>query len=359
MAESETGQEKSEPATARKRSQSREQGNVPRSMDLNTTVMLIAGVVSFYLYAAFFYGNVAEAIYYYLDQCGEYDITEVSAWGLMVEVGIWIFKILAPFFIIFVIAALVINLAQVGFLFIIEPLKPNFKKLNPITGLKRFFQLRTQVELLKSVGKMFIILPVMIYTVYTLLLGLMDLMNMEVLDILIYIGYGALNVAIRALLILVVLSIADLVYQRWQNEQDLKMTKEEVKQEMKDIQGDPIIKSRIRTVQMEMARRRMMQEVPKADVVVTNPTEYAIALRYQTEEMSAPMVVAKGRGELAKRIKEIALEHAVPIVENRWLAQSLYKLVEVGDIIPPDLYKAVAEVLAYVYRLNNRMAGTG
>ncbi len=260
-----------------------------------------------------------------------------------------------PFFIIFVIVALAINFAQVGLLFSAQALRPKFERLNPISGFKRLFSIRGRIELVKAIAKMMVIAPVMIYTVYYALPGMRDLMGYEAKQILIHIGWKALEVAVYALLVMLILSLLDFVYQRWQFEQDLKMTKQEVKQEMKDIQGDPQIKGRIRSLQMEMARRRMMQEVPEAEVVVTNPTEYAIALKYGPNTgLAAPMVVAKGRGALARRIKEIALEHDVPIVENRPLAQSLYKLVEVGDLIPPDLYQAVAEVLAYVYRLKER-----
>lgn len=354
MAENPGGQEKTEPATPRKRQQAREQGNVPRSQDLNTTLMLVAGVAAFYLFAGYFYGNIAGNIRYFLDNSAQYDITPDSAPGLMIDIGLRVLWIVFPFFAIFYLVAILSNLVQVGFLLTAEPLKPNPQKINPAEGIKRLFSMRTNVELLKSIGKMFVITPVMIYTIYEIIGALPSLMNYEMLDILVHIGYGALDVAIRALIILILLSVADYAYQRWQHEQDLKMSKEEVKQEMKDIQGDPQIKSRIRSIQQEMARKRMMREVPEADVVVTNPTEYAVALRYRSGEMAAPRVVAKGRGAIARRIKEIAAEHGRPVVENRLLAQTLYKLTEVGDAIPPELYQAVAEVLAYVYRLNNR-----
>ncbi len=356
MAENENGQEKTEPATARRRQRAREEGQVPKSQELNTAMLLIAGVVAFYFFADHFYGNIWEGIIYYLEHIHERDISEESIHAFIMEFGLRVLYILMPFYIIFVVVAIVTNIVQVGFLFTGKQMTPDIKKLNPIKGLAKFVSIRSQVELLKSIIKMFIIAPVMISSVYYSIPGMMTLVSKELIDILIHIGYRALDIAIKALLIMLVLAIIDYIYQRWQQERDLKMTKEEVKQESKDVQGDPQIKSRIRSIQMEMARKRMMEEVPEAEVVVTNPTEYAIALRYDSETMLAPKVVAKGRNVLARRIKEIAIEHNVPIVENRLLAQSLYKLVEVGDWIPPDLYQAVAEVLAYVYKMNDRVS---
>lgn len=353
MAESESGQEKSEAATPRKREQAREEGQVPKSQDANTAFMLIAGVVAFYSFAPSLYMTLTEYIRHYLAQIDTI-VNDVSIYGILIEIALRVLYLVAPFFIILFIAALAINYLQVGVLFSSKALQPKFNRINPISGIKRLFSLRSVVELLKSMGKMFIIIPVMIYTIYALLGTMPDVMNLDVLEILGYLGLNALDVAIRALIILIVLAVIDYSYQRWQYEKDQRMTKEEVKQEMKDVQGDPQIKARIRSVQQEMSRKRMMQEVPEADVVVTNPTEYAIALKYTAGEMEAPRVIAKGRGAIAKKIREIAIDSSVPIVENRILAQSLYKLVEVGGYIPADLFQAVAEVLAYVYRLNNK-----
>lgn len=354
MAESESGQEKTEAATSRKREQAREEGQVPKSQDANTAMMLVAGVVAFYIYGPSLYLNIGDDIREYFERAADLNITSVSIYSVLVEVSLRVLYLLAPFFIILILVALAVNYMQVGFLIAGKALQPKFSRINPIEGIKRLFSLRSVVELLKSMGKMFIIVPVMIYTVWGLLDEMPDMMNLEVFEILIYISLNALDVAIRALIILIILALIDYSYQRWQYEKDQRMTKEEVKQEMKDIQGDPHIKARIRSIQQEMSRKRMMQEVPQADVVVTNPTEYAIALKYTTGEMDAPRVVAKGRGAIAKKIREIAIENSVPIVENRILAQSLYKLVDVGGYIPGEMFQAVAEVLAYVYRLNNR-----
>ena len=355
MAETETGQEKTEPATSRKRERAREEGQVPKSMELNTAVMLIAGVVAFYLYGDLFIGQIAEAIRFYLDQSATRDVSQEGIYNLMWGIGYRILKILTPFFIIFTVVALVINVFQVGFLFVSTPLVPNLGKINPWTGLSRLFAARSRMELVKSIGKMFLIAPLMIWSIYKMLPGMLDLIAEDMKDILVHIAHDALNLSVKALLLLLILALIDYIFQRYQHERDMRMTKQEVKQELKDVQGDPQIRGRIRSIQLEMSRRRMMEKVPEAEVVVTNPTEYAVALKYAAGEMAAPLVIAKGKNLLAQRIKEIAREHNIPIVENKPLAQSLYKMVDVGDSIPPDFYQAVAEVLAYVYRLTKRI----
>ncbi|MDP8243419.1 MAG: flagellar biosynthesis protein FlhB [Candidatus Hinthialibacter antarcticus] len=354
MAENETGQEKTEAPTSRRMSKARDEGNIPKSTEINNTIMLIAGVVAFYNLGGDFVYNVSEGIEYYFRLAAEYEINEVSYHALLINAGARVIYILAPFFAIFVIAALIANISQVGFLFIPNKLAPDPKKLDPIKGIKNLFNMRSRIELVKSVFKIFFITPVMIYFIRYRMPEFMNLPLQDTNDILTHVAARALEVSIWAIIIMLILAIADWIYQKWQNKDDLKMTKEEVKQEMKDSQGDPKIKSRIRSIQMEMARQRMMEEVPQAEVVVTNPTEFAVALKYQTGDMAAPQVVAKGRNHLARRIRKIAVENGVPIVENKPLAQSLWKLVEVGQFIPPDLYQAVAEVLAYVYRLTKK-----
>ncbi len=356
MADTESGQEKTETATERKRQRAREDGNVPKSMEINTALIMIAGVTAFYFFSDDFYGQIGEAIRYYHGQCHDLIISPEGIHIFSLEVGLRILSIIWPFFLILFVVGVAINLAQVGFLITGKPLIPDLKKINPISGLGRLFSIRGRAELIKSLFKMFILAPVMIYTVYSHLPEMMPLVWQDTLDVFIHLGLAALDVAIKALIIMLVLALIDYVYQRWQYEQDLKMTKEELKQEMKDVQGDPHIRSRIRSIQQEMARKRMLQEVPESEVVVTNPTEYAIALKYDPNEAPAPQVVAKGKNLIAQKIKDIASEHNIPIVEDRSLAQMLYKLVEVGNLVPPELYQAVAEVLAYVYRLNNKVS---
>lgn len=355
MAESESGQEKTEPATARKRDRAREEGQIPKSQEVTTTLLMVSGVAACYLYFDDFWRGLMDATQYYLRFCAEIPISQESIHTVMLELALRTAIIGAPFFIIFFLVGVLANVFQVGFVFTTKPLMPKPEKLNPISGLKRLVSARGLMELLKSIGKILLIAPIMIYLVYKDVPGMFSLSEMGLWDGMACLGADALELAMWAILILVILAIIDYTYQRWQHEKDLRMTKEEVRQEMKDIQGDPHIKGRIRAIQREMARRRMMEEVPKADVVVTNPTEYAVAIRYSPEETPAPQVVAKGKHLHAQRIKQLALEHGIPIVENRPLAQSLYKLVDLGGMVPPELYQAVAEVLAYVYRLQNRV----
>ncbi|MBI1389560.1 MAG: flagellar biosynthesis protein FlhB [bacterium] len=354
MAENENGQEKTEQPTGRRMQKAREEGNVPKSTEMNNAVMLMAGVTTFYYFGIYFVRGVEDCIEYFFNLSATFVISEDSYHTLMLNAGTRVLYILAPFLLIFVLTAIGINVAQVGFMLTGERLKPNLDKLNPVKGIQNLFNTRSRVELIKSCVKIFFITPVMIFIIYKRMPELMNLPLEENLDILEHVGWKALEVSVYALIIMMILAIIDMIYQRWQNVQDLKMTKEEVKQEMKDMQGDPQIKSRIRSIQQEMARKRMMEEVPEAEVVVTNPTEYAVALKYESGDMAAPKVIAKGRNHLAKRIREIAVANNVPIVENRPLAQSLWKLVDVGQFIPPDFYQAVAEVLAYVYRLTKK-----
>ena len=355
MAENDSGQEKTEAATPRRRQSAREEGQVPKSAELNTTLLLTTGVITFYYFSKDFMEQLADSMIYYTQQAATLDITEDSVTLFLWEAAKRTLWILAPFFVIFVITAIVINIAQVGFTLNPAGLQLKFNKLNPINGIKNLFSARGRMQLARAMLMMLIIAPVIVYTVYAAIPEHMSLVTVEAKDILIFMGKKAFDLAKKALVFMLIFAIIDYVYQRWQFEKDLKMSKEEVKQEMKDSQGDPKIKQRIRSIQQEMSRKRMMQKVPEAEVVVTNPTEYAIALKYNPEENPAPVVIAKGKNLLAQKIKGIAIEHDIPIVENKPLAQSLYKLVEVGGLVPPDLYQAVAEVLAYVYKLTNKI----
>jgi flagellar biosynthetic protein FlhB len=232
-----------------------------------------------------------------------------------------------------------------------EAIAPKLNKLSPISGMKRLVSIKALVELAKSIIKLLFIGTIAYLLVKSDMEAFPVLIHQEVGQILVFIARVSLKISFFVCLALVVLAVLDFLYQRWQHEKDLKMTKQEVKDEQKQTFGDPKVKSRIRSMQMEMARRRMMEAVPEADVVITNPTHLAIAIKFDAEEMIAPQVLAKGAGHVAQRIKEIASENQIPLVEDKPLAQALYKMVELGDYIPAELYRAVAEVLAYVYRL--------
>jgi flagellar biosynthetic protein FlhB len=282
-------------------------------------------------------------------------ITAANVPSIILRNLIVMVKLMAPFLIVVYAAAVLGNVIQFGFLFSWEPIMPKLNKLNPIQGMSRFFSLRSLTEIIKFVVK---VLPVG-FIVYRAIKKevpfIMPLADQSVLEIGAYMGKTAIRIMLRSSWVLLVLAILDYAYQRWEHQKGLKMTKHEVKDEMKQQEGDPQVKGRIRRVQREWARRRMMEAVPKADVVITNPVQLAIAISYNNETMAAPEVVAKGADIVADRIRQIARSHGIPVVENKPLARALFREVEIGKRIPVALYKAVAEVLAYVYRLKNRI----
>jgi len=293
--------------------------------------------------------QVIGGVYGHLDTLRLDAVTEVNAFS--VEIFKKVLLILIPFFVPILIAGMAGNIGQIGFEFHGEPMSPKLTRLNPIAGLKKLVSLRSMVEVIKSVIKILFIGGIAFGIVKNETTAMPALMQQEVVDILLFIGRVAFKIFFFVCLALIVLAFLDYAYQRWQYEQSLKMTKQEVKDERRQIEGDPKVKGRIRRVQLELARRRMMEAVPEADVVITNPVHLAVALKFDAAKMIAPTIVAKGSGYVAERIKEIARSHQVPIVENKPLAQALHKMAEIGEFIPVELYRAVAEVLAYVYRL--------
>jgi flagellar biosynthetic protein FlhB len=252
------------------------------------------------------------------------------------------------------VAALGVSLAQVGFVVNEEALNLKFQRLDPVAGAKRILSKRSLFELAKNILKVAIIGYVSYRTIAPELQHITLLADADVGSTFRYIGYAVFKVGMYTALALLVLAIIDYIYQRWEFNQSIRMTKQEVKEEHKQTEGDPQVRMRIRSLQREAARRRMMEEVPKADVVITNPTHYAVALKYDMEIMMAPMVVAKGQNLIAEKIKQVAREQGIPTVENKPLAQALFRAVDVGQAIPEDLYRAVAEILAYVFRLKER-----
>jgi flagellar biosynthetic protein FlhB len=246
------------------------------------------------------------------------------------------------------------HMLQTGFLFSLNSLAPQWSHINPARGLQRLLSVQGLSELIKSLLKIGFIGYVSYRTIAAEVESFVMLSARDVGSIAQYVGQSTLRVCVRAAYVMLALAVLDYAWQRWQFEKRLRMTKQEIKEESKAQEGDPQIKARIRSIMREMARKRMRQDVPKATVVITNPTPLAIALVYQREEMVAPQVVAKGAGYVAERIKAIAQEHAIPLVENKPIAQQLFKTVDIGETIPEGLYKAVAEILAYVYRLEKR-----
>ncbi|MFO7154830.1 MAG: flagellar biosynthesis protein FlhB, partial [Caldicoprobacter oshimai] len=252
------------------------------------------------------------------------------------------------------LAGLAINYWQVGFIFTTRPVMPNLSRINPLEGLKRIFSKRTLVELLKSLLKLALVIFISYKEFMADMEFLAQLAKWDIKNSFIVVGDMVFNIGIKMAVVFLVLAVFDYFYQWWEYEKSLRMTKQELKDEYKEVEGHPLIRSRIRERQRQIGLRRMMQEIPKADVVVTNPVHFAVALRYDPKEHDAPVVVAKGQDYLALKIKEIAKKHGVYIVENKPLAQMLYKSTEIGQAIPPELFRAVAEVLAFVYSMKGK-----
>lgn len=321
-------------------------------------MILMTALGIFYFAGSWIFWSLSGFITGIYQNIGTLRFTKVSdASAFSLEILYQFLAVLLPFLLPIAIAGIIANVMQVGFQLNTEAMALKLTKLNPVSGMKRFVSLKSLVELAKSMVKILFIGSI----AYTLVKSDMQefpaLIHQEVGQILVFIARVSLKVCFFVCLAMIVLAVLDYIYQLWQHEQDLKMTKQEVKDEQKQTFGDPKVKARIRSVQLEMARRRMMEAVPEADVVITNPTHLAIALKFDAKEMTAPRVLAKGSGHIAQRIREIAVEHQIPLVEEKPLAQALYKMVEIGEYIPAELYRAVAEVLAYVYRLKG-MYGT-
>ena len=344
--------EKTEEPTAKKRSDARKKGQVGRSQELNTAFVLLIGFFILKVLWEYIYGEIANYTTYIYGHLMQSVDTE-TVLQLFIGIMIVLAKTVLPVMFAILIMGLGINLFQVGLKFSTEAIEIKLDKLNPINGFGRMFSKRTLVELVKSILKI-VIIGFFLYNY------LKD--EIFVMPQFIYYDLGTsleeiariiFAMIFQVLAVIIILAILDFTYQKWQTTQDLKMTKQEVKDEMRQSEGDPQIKGKIRQKQRQMAMARMMQEVPKADVIITNPTHYAVALQY-SQGMTAPAVLAKGQDFVAQKIKEIAKEHKVPIVENKPLARALFAAVEVGDMVPPELYQAVAEVLAYVYRLKHK-----
>ena len=345
--------DKTEDPTAKRRGDARKKGQVAKSQELNTAFVLFAGFLVIKIFWETMYKNVAEYSAHIFSHLHENGTSVDDVMKIFLDIVQLMVTTAFPVMIGVMLFALAINIYQVGFLITTERLEPKLSSLNPINGFGRLFSKRALIELVKSLFKLIIIgfflyrylkdeIPFMPYFIY-------DDLEHSVAEI----ADKIFVMAFQVIAVIAVLAVADYSYQKWQTTQDLKMTKQEVKDEYKQMEGDPQIKGKIKQKQRQMAMARMMQEVPKADVIVTNPTHLAIALLYK-KGMVAPKILAKGQDLVAEKIKAVARENKIPIVENKPLARALYEAVEIGDVVPQNLYQAVAEVLAYVYRLKNK-----
>ena len=355
MAE-ETGQERTEQATQRRREETRKRGQVARSLEVNAVAILLAGFLVLLGFWQYMLAEFQDVLRGFFTLGSSLDLTLETTRTLFMAVMLQFFSIMLPFFIIVMIMGILINIVQVGFLVTPEPLTPRLERISPLSGLKRLFSKRSLEMLLRDVVKIVVVGWIGYSAVKGMLADILGMTGANAEQIIVFTGKSVFSISIKILIGYLVLAILDYAFQRWDYETSMKMTRQEVREELRLTEGDPLLKARIRSVQREMARRRMMAQVPEAEVVVTNPTEIAVALKYEPG-MPAPVVVAKGRRLLAERIRAIAVEHGIPIVENVTLAQALYRAVEIGRYIPENLFTAVAEVLAYVYQLKGKRVG--
>ena len=361
FAEDANGAEKSEEPTAKKLDDARKEGQVAKSQEIATAFSLLA----FFLLLRFGYGflgenfeNVFSRVYNSIPNVartydGHLPISYISS--ILINALLTMMFICAPFFIVGFLVAFLCDLIQVGYKPTTKPLQPKLSKLNPVSGMKKIFSTRKLFELFKSIFKL-VIMAVVILTYFPgrkeSIFLLYDMPLKQAIGLM---GNFIIELGLRIAVYYMILAVVDLIYQRRKFHKDMMMTKQEVKDEYKNSEGNPEVKAAQKRRMMQASRRRMMQQLPQADVVITNPTHFAVAIKYDAEVSDAPIVIAKGADYMAQKIKEVARENDVEIVENKPLARMLYANVEVGEMVPPELYKAVAEVLAYVYHLKGKM----
>jgi flagellar biosynthetic protein FlhB len=347
-----SGMDRTEKPTPKKLEDARKKGQVAQSREIPSAMILMTALAVFYFGGQTMVRQLADLMQVsFRNLNGGWIQTPESAHLLAGWLCKEALSILMPMMAALLIVGIVSNVAQFGFNFKEDLMAPDLKKLNPISGVKRLVSLKALVELAKSIFKIGFVGLIAYLILRKELVTIPSLVHADVVDTAAYMGEVAFKIAFFVCLGLIVLAAADFAYQRWQHRKNLMMTKQEVKEERKQSDGDPQVKSRIRSMQLEMAHRRMMAAIPTADVVITNPTHFAIAITFNAQEMDAPQVVAKGADFMAQRIRDVAREHDVPLVENKPLARALYATTEIGGFIPTELYRAVAEVLAYVYRL--------
>ena len=355
------GGEKTEEPTQKKLTDARNEGQVAKSKEVTSAFEMLAAflVLRFWVehMGIYLVGNIYDLYSQIPEYVKLYDghVQDITFRRLFMTMMLRVLQNILPFLLAGFLVAFITNLLQVKWKVTTKPLRPKFSKLNPVSGFKRFFSKDKLMELLKSLLK----LTLIGYVVYNYLKKNMPpiymLYDISLQQGLVQVGTLVINLGIRIALYYMLIAAADFVYQKYKFKNDMKMTKQEVKDEYKNQEGDPQIKGKQRQRMMEASRRRMMQQLPEADVVITNPTHFAVAIKYEPEVYDAPYVVAKGADYLAQKIKDVAKENHIEIVENKPLARMLYANVDVGSVVPPELYQAVAEVLAFVYHLQGKV----
>jgi flagellar biosynthetic protein FlhB len=345
--------DRTEEATPRRKQQALEEGNVPKSRELATGITFLVAVLVLYFYMPTMVDEFQKDFIKYFSLYN-YRLNKESTYLLLVDVLQSIAKVTLPLLFILILVAILSNIVQFGVVFSSKSLALKWDRIDPIAGFGRLFSKRALFELLKSIIKIVFIGIAAYLIIKNKIPTILTLADADPISSIHFLGMFIYEVSFKLALIIMVIALIDFLYQRWQYNEDLKMTKQEIKEEFKQMEGDPLIKQRIRSMQREMARRRMMEEVPKADVVITNPTHYAVAIKYDIAKDRAPKVVAKGQRLIALKIREIATKNNVVIHEDPPLARTLFSSVDIGEEIPENLYKAVAEILAMVYRIKNK-----
>lgn len=351
------GGEKTEEPTAKKIEDTRKEGQVAKSKEISSAFSLLALFLCLRIFIGFLGERMQGVFFSFWKEMSIYpkdDFNSVTAWQILLDAIIYLLITSLPFLAVAFIVSFMSQKIQIKWMVTTKPLKPKMNKLNPISGFKRMFSKQAFFELLLSIFKI-VLFAAIAYSVVKDNVGvILSLYTLTIRDCLGILFDLVMELGIKISLVYILVSLADYIFQRWKHKQDIKMTKQEIKDEYKNQEGDPKVKSQQRQRMQQASRRRMMQSIPEADVVITNPTHFAVALKYDNTVSEAPVVTAKGADYLAFKIRDIAKENGVEIVENKPLARMLYSNVDIGREIPPELYQSVAEILAYVYGIKNK-----
>ncbi|MEX0792835.1 MAG: flagellar biosynthesis protein FlhB [Pirellulaceae bacterium] len=346
--------EKSEDATQHRRDQAREKGQIPKSQDLISAAMLIGALGTLNYFGEGLIGFLADFTRDELGTVPPLQMTMNQATHHAVLATWRLAVAMVPILLVIMTTGIAMNVGQTGFMFLPNKLTFDVQKVNPISGFGRLFSIANAVKFGFGIFKIIVVMAVAAICIWLDIEAILGLSSLGTLEVARYLLDSAFWISMKIGAALLILALLDFAFQRWKHEQDLKMTKEEVREEVKSMQGDPQIAARRRQVARQLAMNRMASDIPKADVVVTNPTELAIALKYDPFEMNAPVVLAKGAGLIAQRIRRLALENNIPVVERKELARALYQEANIGKPVPVDRYAAVAEVMRYIYELQGK-----
>lgn len=359
MASGDDSEERTEDATPRQREKAREDGRVVSSREVGTLAVLSAATFGIYYLGPYMANRMSMLLMHFFENLSTIDLSKRGAILLLQDIFVRVLIIIGPLMLLLVVASISGYLLQVGFLISSKPLQPQLSRISPIKGAKRIFSAHMVSETLKSIFKFLVVVWVSWSIFEPIIPAACELMDSDpkaIFPAYLMIGF---RLAGMILLFLLIMAVFDYSFQRWEFEKSIRMSRYEIKQELKETEGDPQIKARVRSIRQQQTRQRMMAEVPHAEVIVTNPTHYSIALRYDPTEREAPHVVAKGQGLIALRIREIAQQHDIPLYEEPWLARQLFRMCDIGDTVPVDLWQAVAKVLAYVRALDRKKVTVG